>query len=173
MGGLCSRDIRGARGAILPPGAASIPAIRHQGHPALLGSSGEQGGYFAVSQVRPKTTNCPTCGMVVFSIFEHVDGCPVPNPSDPGPRTPPRRARKGLNRVGKRTMVRMAANRKLNKLGIDHCEIKLKGCWKRSGLTWAHSVTSRFLVTPEDFLVAARACKWCHTMAPNCIEDRS
>jgi len=70
-------------------------------------------------------------------------------------------------------MVRMAANRKLNKLGIDHCEIKLKGCWKRSGLTWAHSVKSRFLVTPEDFLVAARACKWCHTMAPNCIEDRS
>lgn len=70
--------------------------------------------------------------------------------------------RTSMRRAGKRTNKRKAMNAELNKLGIDCCEIRLAGCWGRSGLTWAHALKSRFLVTDEDWQRAARACISCH-----------
>ncbi len=68
--------------------------------------------------------------------------------------------------VGKRTKERQKQNAKLNNLGIRHCELGISPyCYKTSGLTWAHSKKSRFLVTPKDWQDAARACLPCHSMA--------
>ncbi len=72
------------------------------------------------------------------------------------------RRKEPLKRTGLRTLKRQAMNRELNKLGIDRCEIRLPGCWNRTGLTWAHALKSRFLKTDEDWMRAARACIACH-----------
>ena len=62
---------------------------------------------------------------------------------------------------GKRGLLRQRYNRELGKLGITHCELH-SGCWNNFGLTWAHSMKSRFLITPEDWMQACRACIPCH-----------
>ncbi len=65
--------------------------------------------------------------------------------------------------VGKRTRERAKQNAKLRNLGIRHCELGISPyCAKTSGLTWAHSKKSRFLVTPADWQDAARCCCPCH-----------
>lgn len=71
-------------------------------------------------------------------------------------------SRSSIPKVGKRTRKRQAMNRELGKLRISECEIKLKGCWRRTGLTWAHSRKSRFLVLDKDWKEAARSCLYCH-----------
>lgn len=73
-----------------------------------------------------------------------------------------KRGTKPMRQCGKRGNKRKAMNAELNKLGITHCEIRLPGCWNRSGLTWAHATKSRFIITDEDWLRAARACISCH-----------
>lgn len=84
------------------------------------------------------------------------------HPSAQGQKQTSQRARASLKKVGPRTLKRQAMNRELNKLGIDRCEIRLPGCWNRTGLTWAHALKSRFLKTDEDWMRAARACLACH-----------
>lgn len=65
--------------------------------------------------------------------------------------------------VGKRTLARAAANRDMNKQGINYCEIRISGtCQGRSFLGWAHLVKSRYLVTAKDWRTAARSCAACH-----------
>lgn len=73
--------------------------------------------------------------------------------------------RRGLNGfpIDPRTNRRAKENRKLAKLKISRCEIKIKGiCVHDRLLTWAHSKKSRFLVTSKDWQEAARACLPCH-----------
>lgn len=65
--------------------------------------------------------------------------------------------------VGKRTEKRRAENRKLDKLKIKECEIRIPGiCVRHILLTWAHSKKSRFLVLDKDWQEAARSCLPCH-----------
>lgn len=65
--------------------------------------------------------------------------------------------------VGKRTEKRKSENRKLDKLGIKECEIRIPGkCVRHIMLTWAHSKKSRFLLNDKDWQEAARACLPCH-----------
>lgn len=74
-------------------------------------------------------------------------------------------AKRGLNGfpVGKRTERRAAENKKLGKLKIQRCEIRIqKVCTDRVMLTWAHSQKSRFLLTSQDWQEAARCCLPCH-----------
>lgn len=74
------------------------------------------------------------------------------------------RGRKPI-KAGKRTLKRQAMNRRLNKLGIDQCEIRMpKVCTPHFGLTWAHATKSRYLVTDEDWMRAARCCLPCHML---------
>ncbi len=80
-------------------------------------------------------------------------------------RTFPKRFPNGFPQ-GRRTERRQKENAKLNNLGIRHCELGISPyCYKTSGLTWCHSRKSRFLVTPEDWQDACRACLPCHSMA--------
>ena len=65
--------------------------------------------------------------------------------------------------IGPRTIRRHAENKKLNKLGIRFCEIKIPGiCAGNRMLTWAHATKSRFLITSEDWQRAAKCCLPCH-----------
>jgi hypothetical protein len=41
------------------------------------------------------------------------------------------------------------------------CEFRFEGCWKYTGLTFAHAKKRRFL-TPEELEVVALACINCH-----------
>lgn len=78
-------------------------------------------------------------------------------------RSNPETTRAWKNRKGKRTLKRGSMNAELNKLGIQCCELRIEGrCLGRQMLTWAHATKSRFLVTDEDWLRAARACCPCH-----------
>lgn len=71
--------------------------------------------------------------------------------------------KKPMKKHGKRTAKRQAMNRKLNELGIDRCEIRIPGkCVDSILLSWAHSKKSRFLITDEDWMTAARSCAQCH-----------
>ncbi len=66
--------------------------------------------------------------------------------------------------IGPRTIERQKQNAKLNKLPLHikrHCEIRLDGCLKTVGLSWAHSKKSRFITTDKDWQEAARACAYC------------
>ena len=73
------------------------------------------------------------------------------------------RSRKPMPKTGKRTKKRQAMNARLNRLGINHCEIRIPGkCVRSIMLTWAHALKSRFLVTDEDWQRAARCCIPCH-----------
>jgi hypothetical protein len=70
--------------------------------------------------------------------------------------------------VGPRTERRQKENNQLNKLPTEiknHCELKLPGCIKTVGLSWAHSRKSRFLLTSKDWQEACRACSFCHQTA--------
>ena len=68
-----------------------------------------------------------------------------------------------MPKTGKRTKKRQAMNRRLNHLGINFCEIAISGtCVGSIMLSWAHSKKSRFLVTDEDWMEAARCCIPCH-----------
>lgn len=76
------------------------------------------------------------------------------------------KSRKPMNKKGKRYDKRQAMNARLNKLGITRCEIGIREpkpiCVGSIMLTWAHALKSRFLVTDEDWLRAARCCIPCH-----------
>jgi hypothetical protein len=68
--------------------------------------------------------------------------------------------------IGPKTRERLKHNATLRKLKINHCELKFKGiCIGNKMLTWAHSLKSRFLVSPKDYSEAARACAACHQHA--------
>ena len=77
------------------------------------------------------------------------------------PRQFPRRFANGFP-IGKRTKDRQAANRDMNKLRINHCEIRLPICQGRYYLGWAHPTKSRFIVTDKDWRTAAKSCAACH-----------
>lgn len=78
------------------------------------------------------------------------------------PREVKRRSANGFP-IGKRTEKREAENRKLNRLKISECEIRIPGiCVRHIMLTWAHSKKSRFLVLDRDWREAARCCLPCH-----------
>lgn len=70
--------------------------------------------------------------------------------------------------AGKRTIKRIAMNKRLAKMFIDRglpqtCEIKLdSGCMRTFSLSWAHSKKSRFIVSDSDWMEAALACPHCH-----------
>lgn len=86
---------------------------------------------------------------------------------DEGPFFKPPREfkRRGVNGfpIGKRTEKRAKENRKLGKLGIQHCEIRMPGiCAGRRFLSWAHSQKARYLLTDKDWQEAARCCIPCH-----------
>lgn len=73
--------------------------------------------------------------------------------------------KRGLNGfpIGERTERRQSENKKLGKLKIQRCEIRIqKVCTDRVMLTWAHSQKSRFLLTSQDWQEAARCCLPCH-----------
>lgn len=77
-------------------------------------------------------------------------------------RTFPRRSMNGFP-IGKRTERRQSENKKLNKMLISRCEIRIPGvCVDRLFLTWMHSKKSRFILTDKDWQEAARACQPCH-----------
>lgn len=67
-----------------------------------------------------------------------------------------------FKKLGKSLTRRLKENKELNKLKINHCEIRLSGCWGKSHLTWAHSKKVKHLVTSKDWQEAARACLYCH-----------
>lgn len=78
------------------------------------------------------------------------------------PRVFPKRSMSGFP-IGERTKARQAANRDMNKAGIKHCEIRLKGvCQDRYYLGWAHPTKSRFILTEKDWRTAAKSCQACH-----------
>lgn len=65
--------------------------------------------------------------------------------------------------VGPRTKSRVAANRDMNKQGINYCEIRISGtCQGRSFLGWAHPTKSRFITTDKEWRTAAKCCTACH-----------
>ena len=90
---------------------------------------------------------------------------PRPMPPFPKPEKEDRATlRKPLKKVGKRGLKRQAMNRRLDKLRIHECEIRIPGhCVRSIMLTWAHSQKSRFIQSDEEWMEAARACIPCHT----------
>ena len=65
--------------------------------------------------------------------------------------------------VGPRTKARAAANRDMNKAGIDYCEIRIPGvCQGRHHLGWAHPTKSRYITTAKEWRTAAKSCAACH-----------
>jgi hypothetical protein len=77
-----------------------------------------------------------------------------------------RRARKPLNKAGKKARAGAAANRTLKaecvRLDIDSCEVGFKGCTRDNLLTFAHAAKRRELLPGELETKAIVACQICH-----------
>lgn len=79
-----------------------------------------------------------------------------------------------MNRLGHRSLRWKEARIRLketfrNQLKITACEFRLRGCWRTTGLSFAHAVKRRFLRedaplgSPEHIETVALACLNCHT----------
>lgn len=74
--------------------------------------------------------------------------------------------RQPLKRRGKRTKEwdRVRAKLKMEFLirGDTTCELRLPGCWRDNGLTFAHRVKRRFATTESELRVVCLGCLNCH-----------
>lgn len=73
---------------------------------------------------------------------------------------------KPLKQVGKKTSewnsAREDLKKEFNARGIRQCEIRLKGCWERNALTFAHVDKRRNLTAEELRHAVVLACTPCH-----------
>ena len=58
--------------------------------------------------------------------------------------------------------TRLLLKKKFSRMGIEHCELNYKGCWRNNALSFAHSMKRRKITSQSDLEEVILACVPCH-----------